>query len=120
VRLRCIGMGTVISILLANYTLTSLALGLMTAGISLWGRPRRLTACTVVEDVFAYLLAGRGVLHRFPDRLPQGGQRRDAPMQGQRLVNFQLEPFDVVVQVHLRRMGLRWRRQWLPKIFTER
>jgi len=49
-------MGTVIYILLANYTLTLLALGLMAAGISLWGRPRPLTASAVVEDVFAYFL----------------------------------------------------------------
>jgi hypothetical protein len=49
-------MGTVIYILLANYTLTLLALGLMAAGISLWGRPRPLTAAVVVEDVFAYFL----------------------------------------------------------------
>jgi hypothetical protein len=49
-------MGTVIYILLANYTLTLLVLGLMAAGISLWGRPRPLTAAVVVEDVFAYFL----------------------------------------------------------------
>jgi hypothetical protein len=44
-------MGTVIYILLANYTLTLLALGLMAAGISLWGRPRPLMAWIVLNLV---------------------------------------------------------------------
>src|SRR5687768_11092249 len=70
--------------------------------------------------------SGRGVktswrvLRGLPDRLQQVGQRHYAPMQGQELVDYQLEPFDIVVQIHLRRMGLRWRwrigRRWVIDI----
>jgi hypothetical protein len=49
-------MATMIGILLENFTLTFLVLGLIAAGISLWARPRPLTASVVVEDVFTYFL----------------------------------------------------------------
>jgi hypothetical protein len=49
-------MATVIRILLENFTLTLLVLGLLAAGVSLWRRPRPLTASIVVEDVLAYFL----------------------------------------------------------------
>jgi hypothetical protein len=51
-------MATVIRILLENFTLTLLVLGLIAAGASLWRRPRPLTASVVVEDVLAYFLLG--------------------------------------------------------------
>jgi hypothetical protein len=49
-------MATVIRILMENFTLTFLVLGLGAAGISLWRKPRPLTASVVVEEVFAYFL----------------------------------------------------------------
>jgi hypothetical protein len=49
-------MAIVIHMILENFTLTFLVLGLIAAGISLWRRPRALAASVVVEDVFAYFL----------------------------------------------------------------
>jgi hypothetical protein len=49
-------MATVIRILLANFTLTFLVLGLIAAVVSLWWRRRPLTASVVVEEVLAYFL----------------------------------------------------------------
>ncbi|MBI4381208.1 MAG: hypothetical protein HY574_08455 [candidate division NC10 bacterium] len=49
-------METFIRIVLQNFTLTFLVLGLIATGISLWRRPRPLTPSLVVEDVFSYFL----------------------------------------------------------------
>ena len=47
-------------------------------------------------------------LHCFPNGLVQFAQRHHAPVQGQDLVDLQLELFDVVVQIHTKRIGLCW------------
>jgi hypothetical protein len=49
-------METVIRLVLSNYFLTFLVLGLLAAGISVWRRPRPLTAAVVVEDLFRWFL----------------------------------------------------------------
>jgi hypothetical protein len=47
---------TFIRILLQNFTLTFLGVGLSAAGISVWRKPYPLTPPLVVEDVFSYFL----------------------------------------------------------------
>lgn len=49
-------MSTLIRFLLENFTLTLLILGLIVSGLSLWRRPRSLTAPIMVEALFSYFL----------------------------------------------------------------
>lgn len=49
-------MGSLIRFLTLNFPLTFLVLGLLAGAISLWCRPRPLTAATVVEELFAWFL----------------------------------------------------------------
>jgi hypothetical protein len=49
-------VATFIRLVLENFPLTCLVLGLIAAGISLWRRPRPLPPSLVVEAVFSYFL----------------------------------------------------------------
>jgi hypothetical protein len=59
---------TVLRLLLENFTLTFLVLGLMASGLPLWRRPRPLTPALVVEALFSYFLlfsVGVSLLYNF-------------------------------------------------------